>query len=443
MSEETSHVGESRTGPETAFLNCFRMLESTEKVRAGDFVLDGDEAREPVSDALIGKQASASGLRVCRMVSGDGPTAPEADANAGFLDADRNDAEKLPLAESEAMAETFSSADEPPSVATPPSPYNHELFTLLSYHGLNLFDDDELHQVARAAARCYPEVWIEQMPAPTPEEPLPDPEPDGALKAIMAAADGLYRQPCFHVAGERFCQLSENQHADGDHAFVSLATLVSSVAELAGERATCYDDDGKTRITWEKLAKKRSRQLAESEQAWLVMKNLYERGQRLHASTKVELDEVTKQRDSLHADCEKYKAALDRAFATETTPPAESYRLLETGEIIQVGDQWMDSDSKWHSSHVGVGKSVGLRGYNRRPITGGAGLHEAATCDQRPSPQQVRDDVSGNRPINEDPTLTGCLLRLERLEECGLLLSEIPPAEARLVISALATVFSA
>lgn len=72
-------------------------------------------------------------------------------------------------------------------------------------------------------------------------------------------------------------------------------------------------------------------------------------------------------------------AHIEREYAT----PA--YRLLETGEIIQVGDQWQDGEGCWRSAHGQCGRARNPNeNVYRRPITGGAGLHESATVSQVP-----------------------------------------------------------
>lgn len=71
---------------------------------------------------------------------------------------------------------------------------------------------------------------------------------------------------------------------------------------------------------------------------------------------------------------------------TEKPAPAEPYRLLETSEIVQEGDQFrVPLTDDWHPvTATGFAVGFGERSY-RRPITGGAGLHESATVSQEPA----------------------------------------------------------
>lgn len=96
------------------------------------------------------------------------------------------------------------------------------------------------------------ELWSSAEPAPLCGAP-PKPEAAGALKAILAAAERLPKNYCFHVAqedGPFFCQARESAHTDDTscHPFVSLATLLGSVAELAGARATQLGSNAATAL---------------------------------------------------------------------------------------------------------------------------------------------------------------------------------------------------
>lgn len=64
--------------------------------------------------------------------------------------------------------------------------------------------------------------------------------------------------------------------------------------------------------------------------------------------------------------------------------PATAYRRLNVGEIIQDGDEWQAGAGEWQLCKRSIGNEVTHVECNRRPITGGAGLHEQATCPQTP-----------------------------------------------------------
>lgn len=355
--------------------------------------------------------------------------------------------------------------------------------------------------------------------AATFSEAASKPEADDGLKAILAAAGAMdWDQPqaawapCFAVQEDgHFCGRAPRWH-DGPptHEHVSLATLLATVAELgarqmigelgkeqaawrkainerdalraeldaslhgtrtkrlqderdalladraadhqeveklraelakAVERATCWDDDLKTRITWEQLAEKRSQQLAEVTQQrdshLGVCRSIARKVREVYRG-----DDFATLEQRVQWVCDALKK-LDAG----PTPPAESYRLLEHGEIVQEGDEFSGVLSgEWLPVVAMKGCTVNHRAKYRRPITGGAGLYEAATCDQRAVGGTEAEWVEGKPNSDCDDVLIppdGILPRIEKFEECGLLLSELPIAEARLVLSALTTVFSA
>jgi hypothetical protein len=73
-------------------------------------------------------------------------------------------------------------------------------------------------------------------------------------------------------------------------------------------------------------------------------------------------------------------------------PPA--YRLLETGEIIQEGDEFLGDASQLWLPAFGIRIEVEPGRQYRRPITGGAGLHEAATVSQEPRKPRHREPLA-------------------------------------------------
>lgn len=338
--------------------------------------------------------------------------------------------------------------------------------------------DDELHQIARAAARCYPDVFLEQKPEPEPAIaqaviPGQKPEPAGALKAIMAAAECITHM-CFHVTSEDgpyFCGTAKNMHDHEDHPFASLSTLLESVAELASAplRDNCSGDGAcggtcRACVRVQTLLKEREEEKEARRSAVAEL-----------TAAKEQLAKGARLWDEFKRDHECYKSLAQHDIAGlrserdalegqwQALTPAESYRLLETGEIIQEGDEWLpsytypDESAKWESvPRTSFGNQTHPEGKYRRPITGGAGSQK--------EPARITGIIDENARNAEDAPYGRCakcqrpidlphgecefcppiiLTRIAVLEQSGLLLSELPPAEARLVIAALATVFSA
>lgn len=439
-------------------------------------------------------------------------------------------AEKLPLAESEAMASTFGA-----SLLAAADAARERV------SGYSVQQRKELEMHARGDDS--------------------KPEPAGALKAILAAAEGHGFNICFHVverrSGPGMCGRSSGWHpthpSECNHPFVSLATLLSSVAELASAPVRAelrrIEDHGMN-LEAELAATERALDEARTSDPALLSAALYrEEKAELFAlvdslwKAGVKIEWLTNSVgwqsvppfeegvDALVKDG-TFRVPMEQ-FSKPAAPvkAAESYRLLETGEIIQEGDEFTTEVTVWHPAKM-IGEALRKDSalVYRRPITGGAGLYEAATCSQESQPLsaelqdkvqrafearvseadprylesaetscprgskivppgsdiQAGDITFDEKPVPEDwigylvranavPVFrpeahparivgvvdenarleedveealkidlipAGILTRLSVLEECGVLLSEIHPAEARLVIAALATVFS-
>lgn len=336
-------------------------------------------------------------------------------------------------------------------------------------------------------------LWAEAVP---PTEAKPEPAGDGAisassLKAILAAADGWTTNVCFHHIGPVFCQAPDHSHGTTDHPFVSLATLLGSVVELASARVMQSADIAREALAAPGEVAKLRHELgivsntrhaanaralkyeAERDSArrsyQVLVECLWEYGVTIQccaldkhwvkgwfpmaskgvsvetkwdwerwsyrvpmeqfANARLQFEKaiekvlaLTAERDQLleimwldgpgepHETIEQCKAQfaagwvrktqLDEAEKTiaaeqrgaekgraESAP--ESYRLLETGEIIQEGDQFLPAlGGNWRDVSVTSGKVL-YAGKYRRPITGGAGLHEAATVSQAPAEPEL------------------------------------------------------
>lgn len=335
--------------------------------------------------------------------------------------------------------------------------------------------------------------------------PASKPAPAGALKAILAAAERIgILGGCYHVVdGQHFCGAPfgslrhtavEDAQIRGDHPFVSLSTLLSSVAELASARDMearfqLASEGGRLRaelaeVTQQRdVARERLGQCAEAfdckpsdvpdclrltiaqrDAAWTTVNELRAREAAENKAVEERDSAIAtlKQANRIAVDLAMIGVtpkSINRLYHLTNIPdlrkamptPAESYRLLETGEIIQEGDQWQDGEGCWrNASGRALGKTPDWTDNEwRRPITGGAGLHEAATCPQDPVDDiyaedfpQVPVETPADFAPEEGPFTFGVLARLAALEECGLLLSELPPNEARVVLASLATLFS-
>lgn len=334
-----------------------------------------------------------------------------------------------------------------------------------------------------------------------PQQP-PKPEPAGALKAILAAAERFPVNCCFHVTqknGPSFCQSGEGIHRVSDHAYVSLSTLLSSVAELASERVGVESEDS---ILLRYLNATEPR---------IVHVEQYDHAKR-------QLAEVTQQRDSHLAVCRSIAAKVGEVFLGDSSLTLEKRvawvcERLEKACGGKPGEQTASTGlPNLEARYVEAGQRLCPDGCDLvlpgalilagdvdsagKPVPEGWAGYAVRAENQvvfRPQPSRLIDENARNadlaeKPVDNNPTcercggrtrragtraghisdrywfcekceysfepggepeydpdeadLPGILPRIEKFEECGLLLSELPPAEARLVIAALGTIFS-
>lgn len=259
-----------------------------------------------------------------------------------------------------------------------------------------------------------------------------EPPSSPKLRAVLAAAENLgstRRSPCFHVTSEDgpfFCEAPEYAHKDTDHPFVSLATLIGAVASMAqpappSERLLSAED---------------ALQIGD-----FVRANTAGGGQRpippswfgrSPADYPAPVFRPTDKCSSLRLETSERMAATFSAPSEQAVrddlngnPPPEPRCVCCTAAAThRRGGEEAAFACAHHAAEL-----------NR--IT--SGQYRFLPMAVPPFESSDADDFPG---ADSDPLVFGIMARVEKFEECGLLLSELPLNEARLVIAALGTLFS-